>query len=245
MAWTAPPAEGAPHRLAVSDGPGLVRLLTLPGARVKWGYDAGGESSLTGEPPQVRAWADALMVAVRRNHGVELDRLDAADGRSAWSGGPAFLDADRIDLSAADADPQRLYVPAAGTLFAIDLEDGKPLWEMDLPETNGAGGWVVRAGRRVVIAYPRVAVPAEPVGDVWERVVRSFRRAPVPGRLPGLADTLYDAWVGRAVPVLLFDPETGRLLRRLDVPARGPFVTAYFGRDLAVIATGDRVCWLK
>ena len=66
-----------------------------------------------------------------------------------------------------------------------------------------------------------------------------------PDRLPGLAGTLYDAWVDRAVPVLLFDPESGKLLRRLDVPARGPLVTAYFGRDLAVVATGDRVVWLK
>jgi hypothetical protein len=64
-------------------------------------------------------------------------------------------------------------------------------------------------------------------------------------RLPGLLGTLYDNYVARGVPVLLFDPETGKRLARFDVPARGPGVTAYFGADAAVIATGDRVVWLK
>ena len=64
-------------------------------------------------------------------------------------------------------------------------------------------------------------------------------------RLPGLANTLYDTWVTRAVPVLLFDPGTGKLLRQYDIPARGPAVTANFSADAAVIATGDRVVWIK
>lgn len=242
VAWAAPPLEVAPHRLAVSDGPGLVRLLSFPTGRAKWTHEAGGESSLTGEPPQVGAWGDRLLVAVRRNHGVEIDRLGLTDGRSAWDDGPAFLDAGRVDLSAADADADRLYVPAGGVLFALDLADGSPAWEMDLPEP---GDWVVRVGPNVVIAYPRCAVPAEPLGDVLARLGRSLRRSPAPWRLPGLAATLYDAWVDRAVPVLLFDPESGKLLKRLDVPARGPLAVAVFTRDVAVVATGDRVCWLR
>lgn len=238
VAWVSPPAEVAPHRLVVSDGPGLVRLVAFPDGRSKWTHEAGGAASLTGEPPQVRAWGDGVFVAVRRNHGVEIDRLDPADGRSVWADGPAFLDADRIDLSAADADASHLYVVAGGMLVALALDDGTTAWEIDLPEP---GEWVVRAGPNAVVAYPRSAVAA----DVWDQVVRSFRRVPSPGRLPGLAATLYDAWVDRAVPVLLFDPESGKLLRRLDVPARGPAVAAHLGRDLAVVATGDRVCWLK
>ena len=96
-----------------------------------------------------------------------------------------------------------------------------------------------------MIAYPQTAIPGEPFADVWDRVPRSFLRAPLGWRLPALGQTLYDAWVGRSVPVLLFDPESGELLKQLDLPARGPLVTAYFERDLAVVATGDRVCWLR
>jgi outer membrane protein assembly factor BamB len=245
VAWPLPPAQVDANRVALPDGPGLVRLLNLSTGRAKWSFGAGGEASLTGEPPQVRAWGDAVVIAVRRNHGIELERVGLADGRREWADGPAFLDADRVDLSAADADAERMYVPAGGVLAAISLADGTPTWETELPAANGAGGWAVRAGPRVVIAYPQAAIPREPFTDTWDRVIRSYLRAPLVWRLPGLAGTLYDAWVGRTVPVLLFDPESGELLRHLDVPARGPLVTAYFGRDLAVVATGEQVCWLK
>jgi hypothetical protein len=76
-------------------------------------------------------------------------------------------------------------------------------------------------------------------------VARALGREPAAGRLPALAAGLYDAWVTRTVPVLLFDPETGRQLAAVEVPAAGPAVTAWFDRDTAVVATGDRVVWLR
>jgi outer membrane protein assembly factor BamB len=244
--WAIPPAEVEENRLAVSDGPGLVRMLNLATGRERWSYQAEGDTSLAGEPPQVRAWGSAILIAVRRNHGVDLDRLGMGEGRSEWtSHGPAFLDADRVNLPNADADAERVYVPAGKTLAAFALKDGKPAWEALLPDTHGAGGWVVKAGRRCVIAYPEAAIPREPVAGVFARVVKSFRNDPRAWRLPGLAAGLYDAWVARSVPVLLFDPETGKQLAEFEVPAAGPAVTAWFERDLAVVATGDRVVWLR
>lgn len=243
--WSAPPAEVEPNRLAVSDGPGLVRMLNLATGRVKWTHQEDGDASLTGDPPQVRAWGPNILIAVRRNHGVELDRLGMGEGRSEWESGPAFLDADRVNLLNADADAERVYVPAGNSLAALALKDGKPAWEAELPDTRGSGGWVIRAGRKCVIAYPEAAVPREPVATVFDRVLRSFRGDPQAWRLPALAGRLYDAWVTRSVPVLLFDPETGKQLARFDVPAAGPAVTAWLARDLAVVATGDRVVWLR
>jgi outer membrane protein assembly factor BamB len=243
--WPLPPAQVDATRVAVSDGPGLLRLLDSTTGRVKWTHQQERESSLTGEPPQSRAWDEALIIAVRRNNGVELDRLDLADGKSEWSSGPAFLDADRVNLSHADADPDHVYVPAGNVLAAVACKDGKPAWEAELPEAHGAGGWVVRAGRKCVIVYPEFAIPREPVADVLARVVESFRTQPEVSRLPGLAAGLYDAWVARSAPVLLFDPETGKELARFDLPAAGPNVTAWFEGDLAVVASGDRIAWLK
>ncbi|MBA4064430.1 MAG: hypothetical protein C0501_12100 [Isosphaera sp.] len=243
--WALPPAEVAPDRLAVSDGPGLVRLLNLTSGRVKWVRTEDGEASLAGEPPQVRAWGDAVLVAVHRNHGVELERVDPVTGKSAWACCPAFLDADRVDLSLADADADRVYVPAGNRLSAVGLKDGKPAWEVDLPDARGSGGWVVRAGSRCVIAYPEAGIPREPVAGVFARLARSFRADPRPGRLPALAATAYDAWVTRSVPVLFFDPETGNRLGGVEVPAAGPAVTAWFAGGVAVVATGDRVVWLR
>jgi len=48
-----------------------------------------------------------------------------------------FLDAGRIDLVSADADPQRLYIATGNKLLAFGLDDGKSIWETDarLPNT--------------------------------------------------------------------------------------------------------------
>jgi hypothetical protein len=241
--WRHAPTAADENRLLVADGPGLVRLLQL-GGRVRWAFEVDRTDGLTGEPVQTRLQGDFVLVAVRRNHGVELVRIGLADGKPVWSD-PAFADADRIDLASTDADTERVYVPAANKLLALVLSDGKTAWETDLPDARSARGWVVRAGKTCVIAYPAEAIPAERPGAVWERLVHSFAREPFLWRLPGLAATLYDTWVDRVVPVVLFDPETGQRLARFDVPARGPGVTAYFDADAAVIATGDRVVWLK
>jgi outer membrane protein assembly factor BamB len=244
--WTLQPAEVEGNRLAVSDGAGVVRLLNLLTGRVKWTHQEERETSLSGEPPQVQAWGEVLVMAVRRNHGVEIERLNISDGKSAWrSEGPAFLDADRVTLSNADADSERVYVPAENQLSAFTLKDGKTAWEAPLPDTHGSGGWVVKVGQKCLIVYPEAAIAREPFEDALARVVRSFRSVPQARRLPGLIAGLYDAWVTRSVPVLLLDPETGKQLGKIDIPGAGPAITTWFERDLAVVATGNHVCWLR
>ena len=79
----------------------------------------------------------------------------------------------------------------------------------------------------------------------WARIRNSFLRDPQPWRLPCLAAALYDCWTERTVPVILFDLETGKQLKTLAIPARGPCVQAVLEGDVSLIATGDRVCWLK
>jgi hypothetical protein len=243
--WPHAPVEVELNRLPVTDGAGVVRMLNLVTGKAKWTHTVEGEASLTGDPPQVRAWGDAFLIAVRRNHGVELHRLDLADGKPVWRSGAAFLDADRVHLANADADADQFYVPVGNTLAAFAFKDGKSAWEVELPDPRGAGGWVVRAGQKCVIVYPEAAIPREPVIDILARMVRSFRTEPAPWRLPGLAAGLYDAWVTRTVPVLLLDPETGKQLGKFEIPATGPAVTAWFEREVAVVATGDRVVWLR
>ncbi len=242
--WSRPPVELDDNRFAFSDGAGLVQFRDLDTGEVKWAYQAEGESSLAGEPPQVRQWNDALLVVVRRNYGVELDRIDPGDGSSCWSR-PAFLDATRIDLDLADADFSNLYVSVSGKLVAHSLASGKRIWETVLPTTSEDVPWVMRAGRRVVIAYPSRSIAAEPLSARLGRVTGSFRGLPLPWRLPWLAAAVYDPWTSRVLPVLLLDPETGAILKKLSIPARGPTVSAYFDGERAVIATGDRIAWLR
>jgi hypothetical protein len=243
-AWAHPPAELDGGKVAFSDGPGLVRVVRPGRDRPLWSFRADGETGLSGEPPGVRAWGAVVLAAVRRNHGCDLDRLDPADGGTLWDE-PAFLDAARLDLAAADADAERVYVPAGGVLTALALEDGSVAWKATLPRLHGAAGWRVRAGTRAVVAYPTEAIPAEPVAAAWGRISRSFLRTPAAWRLPHLADTLAGVWADRTVPVLLFDPATGDQIARLTLPARGPGVAARFAGDAGVVATGAGVTWLR
>ena len=240
--WPHAPAEVGENLLALADGPGLVRLVRI-GGRVKWTHEVKDDDGFAGAPPQVRAWGDTVLIATRRNHGVDIECVSAADGTPAWND-PAFADAFRIDLFASDADATRAYVPAENKLLGLTLGTGKTEWTADLPDAHGAG-WVVRAGKSCVIAYPTRAIPHEPTRAVLARLARSFRAEPFVWRLPGLATTLYDAWVDRTVPVLLFDPETGKRVGRYEIPARGPAVAAWFDANTAAFATGDRVVWLK
>jgi outer membrane protein assembly factor BamB len=244
VAWAGPPV-GFAGRVLFPDGPGLVRLANPITGRERWVYEAGGEASLAGDPPAVRAWGEAVIAAVRRDYGVDLDRIDPADGGSLWAGDGAFVDAGRLDLRQADADGHHLYVPAGNRVLAVHLGNGKPAWSADLPEPNTAAGWAVRAAGRVVIVYPAEAVPAEPAAGVLERAGWSWLRFPAGWRLPGLAAAVYDSWTDRAAPVLLFDPETGERLKELVVPGRGPGVAARLTADALVLATGDRVVWVR
>ena len=242
-AWPSPPVEVV-ESVAFADAAGVVRGCDPVTGRERWKWTATDEHSLTGEPPQVRAWADGVLVAVRRNHGVEVDWVRPNKRAPAWEK-PAFHEADRVNLGHADADPWRVYLPVGNRLTATTLSNGKLAWEVGLPETNGEGGWVVRAGRRSVIVYPEAAIPAEPPLAVWERFTRSLWAQPFAWRLPAVAAGLYDAWVARTVPVLLFDPECGKLIKQIVVPARGPVVTAALSAEHAVVMTGDRVVWIK
>src|SRR5206468_496001 len=162
--WVQPPVEIEPNRLAIADGPGLVRNIDLDTGKATTLYAAEGSSSLSGEPPQVRAWNGNVLVSVRRNHGVELDLAEVAGKPSGWTT-PAFFDVSRLDLKNADADLLRVYVPAGDRLVAVKWKDGSEAWEAKLPDANGAGGWVARAGKKAVVVYPGFALPSEPVAD--------------------------------------------------------------------------------
>ncbi len=246
--WDGPPARIGFGLAAVADGPGLVTGIELSRPRTVWSADFGGEASLTGRPPQVRAVADGLVVAVSRNHGVEFERLLGAGGTRVWGDhGPALVVAGEVDLSAADADLAHLYVPAEGTLTALRMADGRAAWATDLSALAGGwrGPWRVRAGRKAVVAYPEAPIAIDPPGAAAGRAAESFARAPGIWRLPALAAGLYDGWAARTVPVLFLDPDTGRVRHRLDLPATGPVLGVHLGPDHAVVATAGKAYWLQ
>jgi hypothetical protein len=127
----------------------------------------------------------------------------------------------------------------------VKLVAGTTAWETPLPAEGEPSVWIVKACRNVVIVYSQEAPAPAPLADTALRLGTSLEWRPAACRLPGLADTLYHAWADRTVPVLFLDPATGRVRKRIDVPTRGPFATVWFEGDDALVATGDRIVWLK
>jgi hypothetical protein len=246
LGWPQCPTRVERNQLVFPDGAGTIRLVNVLTQRVKWTFgEPKRESSLTGVPPQSRRWGEQLLVAVSRNHGVEIESLSWRDGKPLWREGPAFLDADRVRLDDADADEERVYVTTSRSLSALDRGTGKTAWEAELPDLNGGAGWVARSGSKCVLVYPREAIPRESIACFLQRAAVVAEHEPFLWRLPGVALGLYDAWVTRTVPLLFLDPETGRVLNRIEVAARGPAVQVRLDNTQCIVATGDRVCWVK
>lgn len=209
-----------------------------------WRFDAGRDVSAAGTPPQVRTFGDSGVVAVARNYGTELHLLTAADGGSTWSR-PAVLPAADVDLTGVAADREHLFVPTADRLHAVTRDTGREAWATPLPALADGARWAVRAGKRAVIAHPVTAVPEEPWATTAGRVARRVAEFPSPVRVLGGGLTLLETGAIRTLPVLLFDPDTGRLEQRLDVPAVGPTVRVVLTADTAAVLTAGRVVWLK
>ncbi len=254
--WESPPVRFAETRLAVADGAGTVGGLEIPGAnpiamnstqlpRTVWSLEAIGETSLTGRPPQLTAVPNGLLVAWSRNHGVELERLQANTGNRQWIRG-VLLPIGEIDLTKCDTDGQNFYAPAEGQVFAIRLKDGGKVWKCSLTASAKTDQvWRVRAGPKAILVYPTQAMRMEPWADVSTRVFTRFLLAPTVARLPGFLLALVDATTHCRVPITVLDPDTGRVLTQLELPAFGPAVGAHFGAEFSVIVTAGRAHWLK
>ena len=81
------------------------------------------DAGLVGDPPQIQVWDDVLIVAVRRNHGIELNRIEMGSGNAVWERGAAFIDADRVTLTNADADGDRCVRSSRQLALRICFEE--------------------------------------------------------------------------------------------------------------------------
>jgi outer membrane protein assembly factor BamB len=243
--WTAPPIQLDGRTVAVPTGPGAITAVYTADGRERWTIRAGREASLSGEFPQLHKTSGLVVVAVRRNIGVELHLVKHLGGQP-WTSRPPFLPADRFDARHVDADAINLYCPHDDRLTAFELFGGRKAWTVALPATHGAADWVAQAAAGAVVVFPTHAIPDEPFPVCANRVVRSFLTLPIARRVAGLSHTLYEGWAARTVPILVLDPDTGREIRRFDLPAFGPLALVSFSPGAGMtVMTGTKVYTLE
>lgn len=229
-AWLDPPFVVDPHHALVADGPNKIALVSESGRPI-WTRDLGREASLTGEPATVRRLSEDFFTVVRRNQGIELERLSSLDGSSRWRE-PAMLASSTFECESLAADRQFLFAPSVDRLIAFKLDTGRAAWSSNLPLS---ARWRAVPVRNRLFLYPAEAVSVEPVAPF-----RSFLRYPHPRRISGLFGTVADDYFARTVPILLFDPQSGELQQRLEVRAAGP-VSVRVSADGAVLAVGGSI----
>ena len=155
--------------------------------------------------------------------------MNATDGTERWTR-PAFLPTADLDLTAADADRDHLYLPTADRLFAMTRETGREAWAAPLPLLPDGNSWVVRAGKRAVIAHATAAVAEESPPDVARRVGRRFTEFPS----SAAAVRRPDGAGGRGVPYLPGVASTRRPAGRSSgstCPPYGPTSAGGVGRE--------------
>lgn len=214
--WPQSPLLLGDNRVAVVNGRALVVALDLPSGKVAWSHALPRPPSLTGEPPLIAGGRDALLVAVPRNYGYALQRLDPATGRALWSE-EVPLGPDRIDPGRVALDGGGVFYTSRNVAAALALDDGRVLWEQTLP--GPAGGWRLRREGPALLAWPAEARRAK-LHSRWAAASLELDVTFPPEDRPG-----------RGVPVLLLDPQSGRATQRLNFVAPAPRVQGRLASD--------------
>jgi len=233
--WSSPPVALPLGKTVFSDGAGLVRCFD-DNFRKHWNYDAGSESSLSGTPPQCVLFGQAFLVAIHRNYGLEIQRLDPNSGRALWRK-PAVLNAVNFDWLVAAADRKAIFLPVSGKVIAFDLSTGRELWAAD---TGMQESYAVR-GRHSVFVYSMNSCLE--LGITFERIAERFFKTPNVESVFGYAGTVVDAAGNRPIRIAVFNPETGRPEGHQEIPGGLGERVEFRGVKLVVRAPGTVSWW--
>jgi hypothetical protein len=151
---------------------------------------------------------------VDRNFGPTLQRLDPLTGKALWPD-ERLLGTETVPAGGVAFDREAVYCASGGVLSAHALADGEELWRVRLPA--GGRAWQVLPTRNALVVYPAAA-------GARDLLCRScFASLTLAAAFP-----LHERMtVG--VPVLCCDPQTGRLIERLNLPGAGPEVAVRVG----------------
>lgn len=230
--WIEPPVVTDPGKfLWTEDDAVLLFDSELP--RFVERYELPDTVSLSGIPPRLRLHRNDVLLLVERNHGMELDVLQAENLKRKWARPPIFLGNHFEDVAMAD---DRILVVADNRLTAYSWNEAELLWSRALPESD--------TPRRLIVTPAGVWVaPTEP--EIVRRsynAIGAFRNAGWnAGRLVRALSDSYDVWTQREWPVMLYGPADGEIIQRWNLPALGPAAGLDVGRTNVSLLTGHGI----
>jgi cellulose synthase operon protein C len=213
--WLQAPVVMDPKRWCLAGNPHSVILFDPDTGKELWRHEIPGDSISSHVVPLVVTNGEDIALLMYRNFGSCLQRLDTGTGKPLWKE-ERFVSNEPANLDEITADGAAFYVVANNVLSAYALSDGHRLWERPLPAPEG--NWRVTHDSGQLIVYPLDAAALE------------FRlRGPLGSLECFIASSVVD-FSGQGFPVILADPNTGRLDQRLNftVPASRIRVTARF-----------------
>ncbi|HEX3149800.1 MAG TPA: PQQ-binding-like beta-propeller repeat protein [Gemmataceae bacterium] len=228
--WSQAPQQLDSDKFLIPDD-GSVLLFDAEAGKELARYIVPGAASLTGELPRFRIHEGDALLLIDRNHGVEADRLRISNLQRAWSQEAVFVGRHLDDIAFAGT---RFFTAADGMLVARSWKAGKQLWETPLPDVPNTK-WKLAVSPQGLLVYPAEALLRHPDFDAVGEFGRAgWNKAAL---LRAMSRT-YDVWADRELPILVIDPEDGRLAQRLSFLAAGPAAGVAVTAKGVVVVTG-------
>ena len=198
-------------------------------------------------PASRRSWATEARLIERetlllcpRNIGYELQRLPEVRQFRAWAN-PPWIVARGVSLANMAWDAEHYYLPGANSVSCVAQEDGRIVWNRELPELAHGNSWCAATTLQGVLLYPKLGVQNDAMEECRPRVLRCLWRAPSVGTFIGCVATVTDAAVNHTFPLLLLNEKTGRVDQRLTLNVLGPRVQVLIGDTVTIHHAGGVV----
>jgi len=245
--WAEPAIVLDEFRVILAHDAEQILLLDLRDGKAVWTHTIPGESSLTGACPRIRRFGNHLLMAVERNHGIELDCLNIETGKRTWPRPLGFV-GQAVQLDAAVMWEENVVLPIGSQITALRFDGGRQVWATVPP------GYA--PGRKFRLASTRSGILVfsdreHSHGFIFEHQI--INRLPsslgwgkqLAFRLLHDVTAGYHKWTEHEFAVVVLHPRDGQPMQRLRFAGGGGTATCRVGTAHAVVAFGGQLWGLK
>jgi outer membrane protein assembly factor BamB len=224
--WPRPPIVVEENTALVVLNARTVALFDGEKSKFLWKHVNDDATTLTGAAPQLVVDRENVVLLTANNLGYTLQRLDRRTGKPLWEKPPLLEAKTPLDAAGWSLDKTAVYFVQDQALTARALADGKIMWRQALPDANGS--WRTRRIGDAVLAYPA------------DTGARQFQFRWLGFSVQWEMDHSREVGVGRGLPVICCDANSGRVVQRLNLRAGPPRVRTRLGFLSRVAALSQR-----